>query len=126
MNRLFIELYAALRLKDCHLNYFKPDAIYLKCMVKIDPYELAYLENILETEGKLSQEQFLYLVNFVEQRQEMPVECRDHYLGLFHERNILKTPPFDVLVEFMRNKAKRFDRQKLKLMLEQLLKLMDS
>ncbi|TMW49038.1 hypothetical protein DOY81_005864, partial [Sarcophaga bullata] len=111
--------------KDCHRNYFKPDAIFLKCMVEIDPYELAYLKNILETEGKLSQEQFLYLVNFVERLQEMPVERRDQYLKLLHERNILKTPRFDVLVEFMRNKAKRFDRQKLKLMLDQLLKLMD-
>ena len=111
--------------KDCHRNYFKPDAIFLKCMVEIDPYELAYLKNILETEAKLNQEQFLYLVNFVERLQEMPVERRDQYLKLLHEKNILKTPRFDVLVEFMRNKAKPFDRQKLKLMLDELLKLMD-
>lgn len=111
--------------KDCYRNYFKPDAIFLKCMVEIDPYELAYLKNILETEGKLDREQFLYLVNFVERLQELSVERRDQYLKLLHERNILKTPCFDSLVQFMRSKAKRCDRRKLQMLLNELFKLMD-
>ncbi|XP_065365764.1 uncharacterized protein LOC135958793 [Calliphora vicina] len=114
------------RVNGCDkLNYFNAEHIFLKSINEINPYELEYLNSVLLNSGKLNSQQFMYLARFVDRLQAMDSNKREQYLKALQNKKILPFSRFETLLAFMLSKAKRFEQLKLKLLLKELLTIMD-